>query len=327
MKNTDILNGSATARGDLDAGGRLCLPSVNAKKNQTYRFTASVRSFRQLIMGHGKTDYGSSYLVLSNTSLTVCRYDTELRSQTVEHALSIAGDLALTIEKKDALHADITVLSGGAGYTCGNVIWTGDSKGDCFVESDGSILTDCVFTWSCTDFKNPLWIFGDSYCTFGSPYRWPWYLCEAGLQNKVHINAFPGESSPFALEAFLNSVTCYGRPETVLWTLGMNDGSDCGGAPCEKWLAPLKTVMQTCDLLGIELILATVPTVPERYHEEKNRFVRESGRRYIDFAEAVGADGRGNWRKGMLFTDRVHPDKKGAEALWQRIRRDLPELG
>ncbi len=100
-----------------------------------------------------------------------------------------------------------------------------------------------------------------------------------------------------------------------------------GGAPCEKRLTPLKTVMQTCDLLGIELILATVPTVPERYHEEKNRFVRESSRRYIDFAETVGADGKGNRSDGMLFTDRVHPDKKGAEALYQRIRRDLPEPG
>lgn len=315
-----------TVRGDLLPGSMMQVPGTNAKKNQVYRFTAAVRSFGRLLMGHGKTEYGSTYLILDQTKITVIRRFADTLSAEKEHGLHIEGSLCVTVDKRDAMTADITVESGGGSFTWEKAGWAGDSCGSTFVESDAGTLTGCSFTWSCGDFAKPLWIYGDSYCSFGSPCRWPWYLCEAALQDRVHINAYPGESSSFALTAFTNSLRFYGRPETLVWTLGMNDGSDTDGVPCEKWIRPLKTVMEICDELGIELVLATVPTVPERYHEEKNRYVRSCGRRYIDFAEAVGAGGTGIWAEGMLYTDRVHPDQKGAEAIFQRILRDLTEL-
>ena len=320
------LTGSQSVHGDLIPGAVLTLPATNAKKNQLYRFTASVREFEKFLLGHGKTEYDSTYLILDQTKITVIRQYADALTAEKEHGLTIEGDLTVTVDKRGAITADITVKSGEHSFTWENVNWTGDSRGDTFAESSGSTLTDCTFTWSCADLLKPLWVFGDSYCTFGSPYRWPWYLCEAGLEDRMHVNAYPGETSRFALPAFLNSLRFYGRPKTLLWILGMNDGSDTDGVPCEKWMKPLETVMETCDELGIELILATIPTVPERYNEEKNRFVRSCGRRFIDFADAVGADGTGAWTEGMLFTDRAHPDIKGAEAIFQRMLRDLNEL-
>ena len=320
------LTGSQTVRGDMLPGTVMTLPPTNAKKNQLYRFTAAVKEFDRLLLGHGKTEYGSTYLILDQTKITVFRQFADVLTAEKEHGLRIEGDLCVTVDKRDAMTADITVMSGGSSFTWEKASWSGDSYGDTFAESDGSRLTDCVFTWSCPDLLKPLWIYGDSYCTFGTPFRWPWYLCEAGLQDRVHINAYPGENSPFALTAFINSVSFYGRPKTLVWTLGMNDGSDTDGQPRPRWLEPLLRVMRMCDDLGIELILATVPTVPERYHEEKNRFVRSCGRRYIDLAEALGADGTGAWAEGMLSADSVHPDPKGAEAIYARILRDLNEL-
>lgn len=318
--------GSMTVQANLLPGSMIQVPTTNAKKNQLYHFTATVHSFGKFLMGHGKTEYGSTYLILDQTKIMVNRQFADMLTAEKEHGLNIADELSVTVNKQDAMTADITVESGGGSFTWKKAAWSGDSNGDTFAESDSSVLTNCSFTWSCGDFAKPIWIFGDSYCSFGSPYRWPWYLCEAGLQDRVHINAYPGESSPFALTAFINSLSYYGCPKTLVWTLGMNDGSDTDEQPCARWLEPLLHVMHICDDLNIELILATVPTVPERYHEKKNRYVRSCGRRYIDLAEAVGADGTGVWTDGMLFTDKVHPDQKGAEAIWQRILRELDEL-
>ncbi len=57
----------------------------------------------------------------------------------------------------------------------------------------------------------------------------------------------------------------------------------------------------------------------------KNKFVRESGYRYIDFDEAV-SDGIGNWKSGMLSNDGVHPSKAGAKIMADIFLIDFPEI-
>lgn len=75
----------------------------------------------------------------------------------------------------------------------------------------------------------------------------------------------------------------------------------------------------------ITLILATVPSVPKIDNTGKNKIVRESGYRYIDFDEAV-SDGHGNWKAGMLSKDGVHPSKSGAKAMAEQVLIDFPEI-
>ena len=104
----------------------------------------------------------------------------------------------------------------------------------------------------------------------------------------------------------------------------MNDGSDKFMANL-TWKYYVKKLMDLCDKNNITLILATIPTVPTRDNTGKNDFVRNSGYRYIDFDKAV-SDGMGNWKKGMLSDDGVHPTESGAEAMSEVFLKDFPEI-
>lgn len=106
----------------------------------------------------------------------------------------------------------------------------------------------------------------------------------------------------------------------------MNDGDTVAGANA-KWKAVYDEVVEICNSKNIELILATIPNVPNIRHDYKNEIIRSSGYRYIDFAKAVNAEEVGSaWDEGMLYSDNVHPTELGAKALAKRILLDVPEI-
>lgn len=97
----------------------------------------------------------------------------------------------------------------------------------------------------------------------------------------------------------------------------------------------------TCVQYGIEPILSTIPTTPSTDGTSEDsglsnaagrqktgycKYVKSLGYRYIDFAEAVGADEFGNWNEGLLSSDKVHPTEAGAKVLLSRALLDCPEL-
>ena len=90
--------------------------------------------------------------------------------------------------------------------------------------------------------------------------------------------------------------------------------------------AGIAQVEALCAANGIELIYGTIPSVPGQSNEKKNEYVRGTGKRYIDFAKAVGASSSGVWYTGMLDEDNVHPTEAGAIALYHRAIADCPEL-
>ena len=51
---------------------------------------------------------------------------------------------------------------------------------------------------------------------------------------------------------------------------------------------------------------------------------RKDGKRLL--ARTVGADKDVWWYPEMLFTDKVHPATKGAEALYMQVLCDFPEI-
>ena len=85
-------------------------------------------------------------------------------------------------------------------------------------------------------------------------------------------------------------------------------------------------VKSICKSSGIELIAATIPSVPTRDKSAINEIVVNSGLRYIDFAKAVGADVESNWYEGFLHSDGVHPTELGAQALAMQVLTDFPEI-
>lgn len=106
----------------------------------------------------------------------------------------------------------------------------------------------------------------------------------------------------------------------------MND-ADSSSSVNDTWKRCFDEVCAVCDYYEVELILTTTPNVPTVNNSFKNSIVRESGRRYIDFAQAVNAEAVGSpWYEGMLSSDGIHPTELGAKALAARFVVDVPEI-
>lgn len=201
--------------------------------------------------------------------------------------------------------------------------WSG-RNGEIFAVSLNSDVHDVKMRWYSPAYKRRIWILGDSYLNAVSPLRWPSYLVKDGYTNFL-MAGFPGRDCHAALEDLKTALT-HGTPEYIVWSMGMNN-SDNPDSINQCFLRTAKELAEICRERGINLILSTIPCVPERYNSFKNEWVRNSGYRYVDFAAAVGAESEGSdWYEGMLSPDRVHPSAPGAKALYARFIADFPEI-
>lgn len=300
------------------------LPNTNCKKNSVYSFMARIDTFDTIMIGQGFETYSGAYIEINDTKLIVHNYSNSDSTVEYEHGLTISDYIYVQIFVS-ITKADIIIFSNESSFKQANVTWNG-CNGKIFAQSIQSTLTDCVFAWTSPDFRKSVWMFGDSYFGLNNPARWVTQLRNAGFADNVYINGYAGESSAAAITALKNGLQYYGQPKTLIWCLGMNDRADSGDTPSALWTNGIIQVEELCEKYGIELVMATIPSVPNQSNEAKNTYVRNSNRRYIDFADAVGAQSDGTWFTGMLSTDNVHPAEPGAKALYHRAILDCPEL-
>ena len=309
--------------GDLSSGESLTLDATNIKKNNTFSFMAKVTSFGGILIGQGFETYSGAWAEITDTKLIVHNYAQSDTAVEYTHGLTISDYIYVQIFVGTA-KATISIFSGGNNFKQENANWFG-CNGTPFAKSDGSTLTDCVFTWSCADLRKSVWVFGNSYIGLNNAARWATQLKNAGFADNVLFNGYAGEASSDAIAALTNALK-YGKPQKLVWCLGMNDGADSANAPSANYSAGIAQVETICAASGIELIYATIPSVPNQSNEKKNEYVRGTGKRFIDFAAAVGASASGVWYTGMLSNDNVHPTEAGAIALYHRAIADCPEL-
>ena len=199
----------------------------------------------------------------------------------------------------------------------------GGSTGSIFVSPVGCELKDCKLNFIADGYADPIWFFGDSYLGYTWASRWPYYLYRDGY-NKVLLAGYVGMRTQSGLADFKVAIE-KGTPVYAVWCLGMNNG-DKTEEPDPDWLASTEEFLGICKEKGIIPILSTIPTTPKVNNSYKNEWVRNSGYRYIDFDRAVGADKDPAWYPEMLFKDNVHPDAKGAAALYSQVLIDFPEI-
>lgn len=326
IENQIYGKGYATTRGNLSDGQTLSVRFTNVKKNNIYSFAAKITSFSSLRIGHAVEAYGGSWIEINSSKLIAHYYDTADHTEEYNHGLTISNYIFVQIIVGTGT-AKIQIYSNGYEYISPLTTWTGDGLGPTFAESIGSVLTECTFTWSSDDLRKSVWMFGDSYLSMTSANRWCYYLVRDEYIDNILLNAFPGETSLQNLASLQRMLEDYGKPKFIVWCAGMNDGSDSNeNTPSSNWMNQINAVLDYCDKLSITPIFATIPTVPGIYHEGKNKWVRNSGYRYIDFAKAVGANSSGVWYSGMLSSDNVHPTETGAKALYYRAILDCPEI-
>lgn len=317
-------NGAFIQKGDLPSGSVWEFPQNSVEVGEYMTFSANiVGDFNALYIGHGKT--GGAYMKITANEVVLCSHVVSPMSEkTLEHGLTIENNIQVYIEKKLNAVVSIKVVSNGVSSAVfSDGYWYGN-KGTPFVENDGCELADCCSGWTCKAINSDIWAFGDSYFGVNGTIRWMAYLVSAGHTNLV-VNGFGGQGSITAYTDLTNLLTI-GTPKKILWCLGMND-ADSSTAVNANWLNTYNSLKALCENNNIELILATIPTVPSRINKFKNDIIRSSGLRYIDFDKAVGADdGTGAWFGDMLHTDGVHPSETGALALYNRAIADMPEL-
>ena len=335
--------GSYLIKGDMTNGTKFEIPQTNCQNNQVYSFTAKADDFSNLnlIIGHGKTAYDSCYITITATNCDFTRYSSSASVTTNTHGLTLSKfiDVKIIVKKHGTAKVVIQTENDGNGvyeYSLDITTWTGCS-GDTanevttFAELAGGSLTDCVFSWSCSDFRKQLWAFGDSYFAYyGSNFMQ--ILDNDGFYDNILVNGFSGENSAKALVALKNMLQYFGKPKYILWCLGQNDGSDTTESNYTSWLSAVTEVLNLCSYYDITPILCTIPSVPKgggRSHESKNTWIRSSGYRFVDMAKAVGAEwnnGSVTWYFDMLKTDNEHPSVEGGKAIEKRMIMECPEI-
>ncbi len=335
--------GAYIVKGDLASGEKFEIPQTNCQNNQVYSFTAKSSDFSNLnlIIGHGKTAYDSSYITITPTSCDFTRYSSSASVTSNSHGLTLSKfiDVKIIVKKHGTAKVVIQTEDDGNGvyeYTLDLTTWTGcsgDATGEVttFAELVSGALTDCVFSWSCSDFRKQLWAFGDSYFAYyGSNFMQ--ILDNDGFYDNILVNGFSGENSQKSVVALKNMLQYFGKPKYILWCLGQNDGSDTTESNYTNWLSYLCEVLDICSDNGITPILCTIPSVPKgggRSHESKNAWIRSSGYRYVDMAKAVGSEwnnGTVTWYSDMLKSDNEHPNVEGGKAIEKRMLLECPEL-
>lgn len=240
----------------------------------------------------------------------------------VNHNLTITDYLYVRVEIKTDGIAYITVKTNGGIYTRTNTSWSGD-HGHPYAWNNTSVtLTDAKFTYSVQAARNRTWVFGDSYVSIAAT-RWPYYMFDWGYDNLM-VSGYPGEESRIGFYDWRYAVTL-GTPSIAIWAYGMNNTDE--GAINADWLNYTRVFLEDCKQRDIIPILATIPCVPGGDNSYKNAWVRASGYRYIEFANAVNtAQDATTWFSDMLSSDNVHPTTEGAIALAIAALEAVPEI-
>ena len=302
----------------LDSNG-ISLGSNNVSCMSLQTFSCELEDSNiDIYIGHGLTNNQGSYIRITNEKVMVYYSSTTLANE-YTHGLQLSKYLKVVIDGNYINRANITIQSIGGMYEIKDAVWFG-RNGSIFAKSTNQ-QGFTKMTWTCKLFDKPIYAYGDSYFDAGSTMRWTYYMVNNGYTNILYDN-FGGRKSSEALLS-LKETLKMGTPKYVLWCLGMND-ADTDTSINQSWKDCVDEVIGICNDKKIELVLATIPNVPNRNHNYKNEYVKSLGVRYIDFSAAVVENGS-VWFDGMLSSDDVHPDVLGAKALYMQVLTDFPE--
>jgi len=315
----------------LCEGEDITLEENHVMNNKQLTFTCKLKKFSHcdgIRVGHGEREYNFSYIDVTWDKLLFSTSGTAVTE--MAHGLTVSDFASISISVAFT-DARVTIASASGVFEAELHGWRG-RMGNIFAKCLGGEIYDVKLRWSSGAYSEPIWLFGDSYFDTSWGGRWPYYLVKDGYRGFL-LSGFPGRNSASALEDFKRALR-HGAPKYAVWCLGMND-ADKPDAISESYIAATREFISLCEERGIIPILSTVPCTPVRKTEQgyeyenvyKNDFVRSSGYRYIDFAQAVGAALPSSpWYDGMLDTDGVHPTSYGAYALYARVLADFPEI-
>lgn len=287
------------------------------KKGNCISFTAQLSKLGTLLVGNGYNQYRGLWVKINSNQVQLYSYETEATViEEVSHNLNINNIINVAIQhtEQGQIHLVLGSINGTFVHIFNTIKF--ETNYAVFAYCSGSTITNFKLSATNSTFRYPLWMFGDSYFGVDNS-RWIGQIKNYGYWNFL-INGLAGQNSTNALTDLQRALN-FGTPKYLVWCLGMNDTD-------AYWESVYNKVRNICEVKGITLILSTIPTVPTRNKENINQIVRESGLKYIDFANAVGATSTGVWYDGCLSQDGVHPTALGAKLLSAKALTDCSEI-
>ncbi len=317
----------------LPAGEKLIAANNTIKSRRRLTFTADISALGEgkLILGHGHMQSSGSWIEITPTEILAYSYigyvdpplQNLLKEKNILHGLTITDFVTVNMDYDPATRLlTVLVFTASGSFKCEIPRW-GGSNGDISAHFEGVDAENCVLNWTSDDFGCRIWLIGDSYTGYGYPARWPYYLFRDGYA-RLLLAGYAGMNSQCAIADF-KKYADKGKPEYMVWCLGMNN-SDKEGVLNADYVAATEEFIAICEARGITPILATIPNTPKQNNRQKNAWVRASGYRYIDFERAVGSHKDVNWYPDMIYPDHVHPADNGAAALYAQVLVDFPEI-
>ena len=304
---------------------KLPLENLDIKTDGVYivsGYFTSDNGENALEIAHGKETYGGYAVQFNNSYYFVRGYINE----TITHVNSKPTNIKCTTNTPFTMVVKIFDNKLTVTFSDGENIFTGEEveisggNGAISVRSSSSNFVADYFSYIPLAVNNDTWIIGDSYLGVTNTARQGYWLKQFGA--KCCYIGFAGAGSSDGYNAF-NDLLKIGCPKRLIWLDGMNN-ADTNGAINTTWKTATENIIALCNDKNIELILATIPNVPDREHTYKNEYVRGSGYRYIDLENAV--TNGGEWLTGLLSGDNVHPTEAGALRLATEIITTVPEI-
>ena len=312
--NRIIAVSSSLANGSLTIADA---PSYN-KKDCFVSVAAKILSYESMSFGLGYETTRGLQILIDQETITYKSANTERFKEA--HGLTISTFIRCAV--RHTLNKFTIIISTLSGTFVKEFteeqLYHAECYGIPYIYADQSTsLTNVELSYGGSDFKCPIWIFGDSYTSIDVK-RWPYYIFQYGF-DKFMLNGLAGATSETMFDQ-VEKCLMLGTPKLLVWCLGMNDGVEPD--TYQTYYNKLRTV---CDGKGIELVLQTIPSVPGADKSAINEIIRNSGLRYVDVASAVGAADSQSWYDSYL-DDGVHPTDLGAQAIASEFLSDLPEI-
>lgn len=328
----------STASSDtMLSGSGLYLGRNSIIRNKKYIFKANVTgSGWSVLVAHGTIDtsfdsdiYSEGYIITPESIIPWSSGNNGTGGSTgtpLAHGITISSRLCVVVSVNAMQIPTVMVMSESGVFSHTYETAFLGRKGNIYAKAMSGSFANTSLVFTCADIEKSVWLFGDSYVSMVSN-RYPYWLAENSVDNCL-INSYPGEGSVNGLKD-LKAVLTYGTPRYLIWALGMND-HDSSDAVNANWLSCVAKVINLCEERGITLILATIPNVANASYNNvyKNIWVEQSGYRYVDFNEAIGAadEPGATWPDEWLSSDNVHPTEMGARVLAMQAIVDVPEL-